>query len=179
MLRKLICWSDLKPKVNAYIQTIWQENWDAEGGKQAPRSTPLLGEDLSKRGEGAGGRKLEMKFMQNENTEAFAAVKKAEEMAPKFPVEAFNLSMLCYNFGVDCHHLKNFQTGISWLRESHNISKDTIEPNPKTQARTLRLLANCYLQAKCKGWKEAALTAVSLANQVGDVLFAFKCNLAI
>ncbi|GFO47675.1 RNAse h family protein [Plakobranchus ocellatus] len=26
-----LCWPDLKPKVNIYIHTIWQENWDAEG----------------------------------------------------------------------------------------------------------------------------------------------------
>ncbi|GFN92250.1 hypothetical protein PoB_001875600 [Plakobranchus ocellatus] len=29
--RKLICWWDLKPKVNAYIQTVWQENWNVKG----------------------------------------------------------------------------------------------------------------------------------------------------
>ncbi|GFO00338.1 RNAse h family protein [Plakobranchus ocellatus] len=33
---KFICWSDYKPKVNAYIHTVWQGNWDTEGGKQAP-----------------------------------------------------------------------------------------------------------------------------------------------
>ncbi|GFO07264.1 neurogenic locus notch homolog protein 1-like [Plakobranchus ocellatus] len=39
---KFIYWSDLKPKVNAYIHTVWQENWDMRG-QQAPRSTPQLG----------------------------------------------------------------------------------------------------------------------------------------
>ncbi|GFO40604.1 ribonuclease hi [Plakobranchus ocellatus] len=52
--RKLICWSDLKPKVNAYIYTVWQENWDAEGANKLHEELPNLGEDLSKRGEGAG-----------------------------------------------------------------------------------------------------------------------------
>ncbi|GFN81319.1 hypothetical protein PoB_000782500 [Plakobranchus ocellatus] len=33
-LGKLICWSDLKPKVNAYIHTVWQENWDVEGANK-------------------------------------------------------------------------------------------------------------------------------------------------
>ncbi|GFO30975.1 ribonuclease hi [Plakobranchus ocellatus] len=44
-------WSDLKPKVNAYIHTTWQENWDVEGANnlhQVP-VPPNLGENLSKR----------------------------------------------------------------------------------------------------------------------------------
>ncbi|GFO44013.1 ribonuclease hi [Plakobranchus ocellatus] len=51
---KLICWSDLKPQVNAYIHIVWQENWDAEGTNKLHQVLPNLGEDLSKRGEGAG-----------------------------------------------------------------------------------------------------------------------------
>ncbi|GFO28184.1 ribonuclease hi [Plakobranchus ocellatus] len=51
---KLICWSDLKPKVNAYIHTVWQENWDTEGANTLYEVLPNLGEDLHKRGEGAG-----------------------------------------------------------------------------------------------------------------------------
>ncbi|GFN81296.1 ribonuclease hi [Plakobranchus ocellatus] len=51
---KLICWSDLKPKVNFYIHTVWLENWDAEGANKLHGVLPNLGEDLSKRGEGAG-----------------------------------------------------------------------------------------------------------------------------
>ncbi|GFO18103.1 ribonuclease hi [Plakobranchus ocellatus] len=51
---KLICWSDLKPKVNAYIHTVWQENWDTEGANKLYEVLPNLGEDLYKRGEGAG-----------------------------------------------------------------------------------------------------------------------------
>ncbi|GFN82014.1 sodium-coupled monocarboxylate transporter [Plakobranchus ocellatus] len=27
---KLICWSDLKPNINAYIHSVWQKNWDAD-----------------------------------------------------------------------------------------------------------------------------------------------------
>ncbi|GFN93240.1 hypothetical protein PoB_001974600 [Plakobranchus ocellatus] len=49
---KLICWSDLKPEVNAYILTVWQENWDAEKANKLHDLLPNLGEDLSKRGEG-------------------------------------------------------------------------------------------------------------------------------
>ncbi|GFO44637.1 ribonuclease hi [Plakobranchus ocellatus] len=51
---KLICWFDLKPKVNAYIHTVWQENWDAEGANKLHEVLPNLGKDLSKRGEIAG-----------------------------------------------------------------------------------------------------------------------------
>ncbi|GFO05423.1 ribonuclease h1 [Plakobranchus ocellatus] len=40
---KLICWSDLKPKVNAYIHTIWQENWDA-GANKLHEVPPNLGD---------------------------------------------------------------------------------------------------------------------------------------
>ncbi|GFO45017.1 cytochrome p450 3a4-like [Plakobranchus ocellatus] len=50
---KFICCSDLKSKVNAYIHTVWQENWDAEGANKLPEVFPNLG-DLRKRGEGAG-----------------------------------------------------------------------------------------------------------------------------
>ncbi|GFN81139.1 Band 7 protein [Plakobranchus ocellatus] len=48
---KRICWSDLKPKINAYIRSVWQKNWDAEGANEV---FPNLGEDLHRRGEGAG-----------------------------------------------------------------------------------------------------------------------------
>ncbi|GFO16031.1 hypothetical protein PoB_004253600 [Plakobranchus ocellatus] len=33
-LGKFICWSDLKPEVNAYIHAVWQENWDAKGANK-------------------------------------------------------------------------------------------------------------------------------------------------
>ncbi|GFO31352.1 Pol-like protein [Plakobranchus ocellatus] len=51
---KLICWSDLKPKINAYINSVWQKNWDAEGANKLHEVLPNLGEDLHRRGEGAG-----------------------------------------------------------------------------------------------------------------------------
>ncbi|GFO40273.1 ankyrin-3 [Plakobranchus ocellatus] len=46
--RKLICWSDLKPKVNAYIHTVWQENWNAEGANKLHEVLPNLGEASAK-----------------------------------------------------------------------------------------------------------------------------------
>ncbi|GFO32767.1 ribonuclease hi [Plakobranchus ocellatus] len=51
---KLICWSDLKAKMNAYINSIWQRDWDAEGANKLHEVLPNLGEDVHRRGEGAG-----------------------------------------------------------------------------------------------------------------------------
>ncbi|GFO37582.1 ribonuclease hi [Plakobranchus ocellatus] len=56
-LGKLIFWSGLKPKVNAYIHTVWQENWYTEGANKLHEVLPDLGEDLHKRGEGAGSKR--------------------------------------------------------------------------------------------------------------------------
>ncbi|GFN82574.1 RNA-directed DNA polymerase from mobile element jockey [Plakobranchus ocellatus] len=53
-LGKLICWSDLKPKMNTNINSIWQRDWDAEGANKLHEVLPNLGEDLHRRGEGAG-----------------------------------------------------------------------------------------------------------------------------
>ncbi|GFO27747.1 ATP-binding cassette sub-family a member 3 [Plakobranchus ocellatus] len=52
--RKLICYSDLKPKINTYIKSVWQRDWDAEGANKLHEVPPNLGEDLHRRGEGAG-----------------------------------------------------------------------------------------------------------------------------
>ncbi|GFO39493.1 ribonuclease hi [Plakobranchus ocellatus] len=54
---KLICWSDLKPKINTYINSVWQKDWDAEGANKLHKVLPILGED-HRRGKEAG-RKLE------------------------------------------------------------------------------------------------------------------------
>ncbi|GFO49470.1 RNA-directed DNA polymerase from mobile element jockey [Plakobranchus ocellatus] len=53
---KLICWPDLKPKIN--INAVWQKNWDAERTNKLHQVLPNFGEDLHRRGEG-GGRKRE------------------------------------------------------------------------------------------------------------------------
>ncbi|GFO21744.1 ribonuclease hi [Plakobranchus ocellatus] len=50
---KLICWSDLKSKINAYIHSVWQKNWDAEGANKFHEVLPSLGEDLHRGSEGA------------------------------------------------------------------------------------------------------------------------------
>ncbi|GFN96903.1 hypothetical protein PoB_002340900 [Plakobranchus ocellatus] len=51
---KFICYPDLKPKINTYINSVWQKNWDAEGANKLHEVLPNLGEDLHRRGEGAG-----------------------------------------------------------------------------------------------------------------------------
>ncbi|GFO06208.1 ribonuclease hi [Plakobranchus ocellatus] len=51
---KLISWSDLKPKINAYIHSVWQKKWDAEGADKLHEILPNLCEDLRRGGEGAG-----------------------------------------------------------------------------------------------------------------------------
>ncbi|GFN94478.1 ribonuclease hi [Plakobranchus ocellatus] len=51
---KLICYSDLKPKINTYIKSVWQRDWDAEGANKLHEVLPNLGEDLHRRGGGAG-----------------------------------------------------------------------------------------------------------------------------
>ncbi|GFO41939.1 RNA-directed DNA polymerase from mobile element jockey [Plakobranchus ocellatus] len=55
---KSICYSDLKPKINTYINSVWQRDWDAEGANKLHEVLPNLGEDLHRRGDG-GGRKQE------------------------------------------------------------------------------------------------------------------------
>ncbi|GFO12497.1 ribonuclease hi [Plakobranchus ocellatus] len=51
---KLNCWSNLKPKINAYIHSVLQKNWDAEGANKLYEVLLNLGDDLHRRGEGAG-----------------------------------------------------------------------------------------------------------------------------
>ncbi|GFO13696.1 ribonuclease hi [Plakobranchus ocellatus] len=43
-----------KPKINAYIHSVWQNNLDAEGANKLHEVLPNLGKDLHRRGEGAG-----------------------------------------------------------------------------------------------------------------------------
>ncbi|CAG5131593.1 unnamed protein product, partial [Candidula unifasciata] len=103
------------------------------------------------------------RFCQSLYDEAISAVTRAKEMLSKFPNETAYLTMLCYNFGVDCYQAKDFDHGVTWLRESYTLGKDSSDISHKTQARTLRLLANCYMEWECDGWQENALNAVSLS----------------
>ncbi|GFO20991.1 ribonuclease hi [Plakobranchus ocellatus] len=51
---KFICWSDLKPKINAYIHSVWQKSWDAEGANTLHEVLPNFGENLHRRGKTVG-----------------------------------------------------------------------------------------------------------------------------
>ena len=42
----LLCWSDLKPRVDMYINKIWQELWNSEAGKKLYEVLPDLKESL-------------------------------------------------------------------------------------------------------------------------------------
>ncbi|KAL5009458.1 hypothetical protein ScPMuIL_011763 [Solemya velum] len=94
--------------------------------------------------------------------EAMNTLARAKDFLPRFPKEGAFLSMLCYNFGVDTFQKKMLEESISWLRESFEVGKETI--GPKNQARTLRLLANVYLEWGQMDFLQKALNAVSLAN---------------
>ena len=44
----LICWSDLKPKIDKYINDIWQRDWDGEVQNKLHHILPYLKENLQK-----------------------------------------------------------------------------------------------------------------------------------
>jgi len=74
--------------------------------------------------------------------------------------------MTCYNAGVTAEEHVQFEDAIKWLEES--IQLFDIIPPPKDmskQARTLRLLANCFLSL---GNYDRALTSIRMANEVGS-----------
>ncbi|KAK3585545.1 hypothetical protein CHS0354_022956 [Potamilus streckersoni] len=108
--------------------------------------------------------KAEIGLSQNRHEEALDAVLHAKEMLPKFPKEGAFLSMLCYNFGVNLFQSKQHENSIVWLRESYEIGKNKQAVGHKNQSRTLRLLANAYLEVNPEQNLQQALNAVSLAN---------------
>ena len=46
---KQICWSDLKPKINTYLNYTWQNDWDEEIGNKLHEILPNLKENLPNR----------------------------------------------------------------------------------------------------------------------------------
>ncbi|XP_052243425.1 testis-expressed protein 11-like isoform X5 [Dreissena polymorpha] len=88
----------------------------------------------------------------------------AKDLLPKFPKQAGFLCMLCYNTGVELYRQKLFCQTIIWLRESYELGKNMNTIGPRNQARTLRLLANVYLDHNPEENVQNALNAVSLAN---------------
>ncbi|XP_041351715.1 testis-expressed protein 11-like [Gigantopelta aegis] len=108
--------------------------------------------------------KAEVAVAQSKNMEALTAVQIAEEMMERFPKEGAFLSMLCYNFGVDTFNRRQYEESISWLRKSFDLGKGRQDVGAKNHARTLRLLANAYLEWNPTQNLDKALNAVTLAN---------------
>ncbi|XP_055889844.1 testis-expressed protein 11-like isoform X2 [Biomphalaria glabrata] len=109
----------------------------------------------------------ELKFAQSQLNEAKLMVAKAKEfMQGTFPNKAGFLSLLCHNFGVDSFKDKQFGEGVFWLKESYQLGKDADDVSTSTQASTLRLLANCYMEEKNTDWIENAFNAIHLANKI-------------
>ncbi|XP_046374290.2 testis-expressed protein 11-like isoform X1 [Haliotis rufescens] len=108
--------------------------------------------------------KAEVEMLQCRNEAAVNLVQMSKQMLPRFPRESGFLSMLCYNFGVDLYQKKKHDEAINWLRESFDLSKERKGVMPRNQARTLRLLANAYIESNPSEHFEKALNAVSLAN---------------
>ncbi|KAL4233633.1 Testis-expressed protein 11 [Mactra antiquata] len=108
--------------------------------------------------------KAEMNIALSKIAEALENMMMAKELLSKFPQEGVFLSMLCYNAGVELYQNKQYKQAIVWLRESYEISKHGHSVGPKNQARTLRLLANVYLEDNSHENLQNALNAVSLAN---------------
>ncbi|GFO25214.1 ribonuclease hi [Plakobranchus ocellatus] len=91
---KFICYSDLKPKINTYILSVRQKNWDAEGANKLHEVLPNLGEDLHRRDEGAG-RKRETAMCRlwlGHTWLTQSYLLKSEEQPFCYPATAFTLS---------------------------------------------------------------------------------------
>ncbi|XP_070575348.1 testis-expressed protein 11-like [Ptychodera flava] len=96
--------------------------------------------------------------------EAFQLIQKAKELLQRLPKETAFLCMLCYNFGVDSFHWKNYEESVAWLRESFELGKGNDSIGPQNQAKCLRLLANVYLDWNGDQHWQKALNAIGLAN---------------
>ncbi|XP_077862518.1 testis-expressed protein 11-like [Saccoglossus kowalevskii] len=100
----------------------------------------------------------------SKHDEAFQFIQRAKEILKRLPKEGTFLCFLCYNFGVDTFHMQKYEESITWLRESFELGKGVQSVGPKNQAKTLRVLANCYLELDGKQHWQKALNAVGLAN---------------
>ncbi|XP_033740842.1 testis-expressed protein 11-like isoform X2 [Pecten maximus] len=123
--------------------------------------------------------KAEAALAQQDQQKALDLVLLAKEMLPNFPREGSYLSMLCYNFGVDMYQQKKYEQGVTWLRESFELGKGRQTIGSRNQARTLRLLANAYLEWNAKEHCQKALNAVTLANTEHPHPAGFYLNLRV
>ncbi|CAI8021544.1 Testis-expressed protein 11, partial [Geodia barretti] len=72
--------------------------------------------------------------------------------------------MLCYNLGLDLYQKTSYQHSVTLLKESYEIGRGCPTVGAVKQARTLRLMANAYLEWDGQTYWQKALNAVGLAN---------------
>ncbi|GFN87438.1 RNA-directed DNA polymerase from mobile element jockey [Plakobranchus ocellatus] len=94
----LICYSDLKPKINSYINSVWQKNLDAEGANKLHEVLPNLGEDLHRRGDG-GGRKQETAMCRLRNFAIFTEGKHLQHLERTIQLCINNVQKWIYENG--------------------------------------------------------------------------------
>jgi hypothetical protein len=74
------------------------------------------------------------------------------------------LAMLCYNLGLDLYQKTSYQRSVTLLKESYEIGRGCPTVGAVKQARTLRLMANAYLEWDSQTYWQKALNAIGLAN---------------
>ncbi|GFN93797.1 hypothetical protein PoB_002030300 [Plakobranchus ocellatus] len=91
---KLICWSTLKPKVNVYIHTVWQENWDTERQTSSMKYSPTWEKTSTKEMEQAEhGRRIKAK--RRKETSKSRAAEENDEILLRHPLAVTNLQKVC------------------------------------------------------------------------------------
>eukprot|EP00057_Strongylocentrotus_purpuratus_P026148 XP_011680622.1 PREDICTED: testis-expressed sequence 11 protein [Strongylocentrotus purpuratus] len=101
---------------------------------------------------------------QEQHKQGLEWVEKARPLLTTLVTEVSVLARMCYNFGCDAVKSKMPEHAVEWLRTSFELGKECHDLDNKLQARTLRLLANAYLDWDAKEYCQKALNAVSLAN---------------
>ncbi|KAL6078845.1 Testis-expressed protein 11 [Balamuthia mandrillaris] len=101
--------------------------------------------------------------------EAFNMVTKAREYLQFAPEELHYLAMLCYNRGVHSHQQKDYSRSVSWLQTSYDILDTEQDPSDgqsiAKQARTLRLLAHCFISL---GQYDRAKQCAQIASELQE-----------
>ncbi|XP_050394842.1 testis-expressed protein 11 [Patella vulgata] len=118
--------------------------------------------------------KAEVASAQMQTETAINLIFTAKEMLARFPREGSYMSMLCYNFGVDTFQRKQYEESVTWLKESYELGKGREGLDPKNQARTLRFLANVYLEWNEDYYCDKAMNAITLANTVSH---KYECTI--
>uniref|UniRef100_A0A3B4ZH22 Protein ZIP4 homolog n=1 Tax=Stegastes partitus TaxID=144197 RepID=A0A3B4ZH22_9TELE len=113
----------------------------------------------------------ESAITQGNNQEAVVYIQRCKDMLLRVPKDTTFLSLMCYNFGVDMYHVRKLKDSAFWL-QSYDIGKMNVKyaPGSDVLAKILRLLATVYLEWDCQGFQDKALSAVSLANKLNEML---------